>query len=153
MGLHQAFKCGGVRSRIPGPLSSRPPPPPHPPDHLQSNQPKLGEQSSQGKKHTHTHTKPHHGLMGRHALLFPCSNGQYADTFQERQEVPAREGSRLVVLPRPHSPQSEKATSRDPLSSWDPLPLFPFPKRQEENSRCQIDPVLPQDCPSAEHSS
>ena len=36
-------------------------------------------------------------------------------------------GDRLVVFPRPNC---EKATtSRDPLSSWEPLPPSPFPKR------------------------
>ena len=35
----------------------------------------------------------------------------------------AREGSRLVVLPRPNHRQSEKAMSWDPLPSRDPLPL------------------------------
>ena len=34
-------------------------------------------------------------------------------------------GTRLVVFPRSNRPQFEKATSRDPLSSWDPLPLAP----------------------------
>ena len=56
-------------------------------------------------------------------------NKQAANNFailllhQERQGVPAREGSRLVAFPRPSRAQSEKATSRDPLSSRDPLPL------------------------------
>ena len=35
-------------------------------------------------------------------------------------------GTRLVVFPRPNRSQCEKATSRDPLSSRDPLPLAPF---------------------------
>ena len=34
-------------------------------------------------------------------------------------------GTRLVVFPRPNRSQFEKATSRDPLSSRDPLPLAP----------------------------
>ena len=46
---------------------------------------------------------------------------------QERQGVPAREGTRLVVFPHPNGPQIEKATSRDPLSSGTPCPL-PLPK-------------------------
>ena len=36
--------------------------------------------------------------------------------LQEKQGVPAREGSGLVVLPRPNCLQSEKATSQDLLS-------------------------------------
>ena len=40
-------------------------------------------------------------------------------------------GTRLVVFPRPNRPQVEKATSRDPLSSRDPLP-FPLPKEVQE---------------------
>ena len=34
-------------------------------------------------------------------------------------------GTRLVVFPRPNRSQFEKATSRDPLSSWDPLLFAP----------------------------
>ena len=39
--------------------------------------------------------------------------------------------TRLVVFPRPSRSQFEKATSRDPLSSRDPLPFAPFQKVQE----------------------
>ena len=35
------------------------------------------------------------------------------------------DGTRLVAFPRPNRPQFEKATSRDHLSSRDPLPLAP----------------------------
>ena len=43
-------------------------------------------------------------------------------------------GTQLVVFPRPNRPQLKKATSRDPLSSRDPLPL-PLPKEVQKGGR------------------
>ena len=43
-------------------------------------------------------------------------------------------GTRLVVFPRPNRPQFERATSRDPLSSRDPLPLA-LPKEVQKGGR------------------
>ena len=43
-------------------------------------------------------------------------------------------GTRLVVFPRPNRPQFERATSRDPLSSRDALPLA-LPKEVQKGGR------------------
>ena len=50
---------------------------------------------------------------------------------QERQGAPARWGTRLVVFLRPNRLQFEKATSRDALSSRDPLPFAPSQRGAE----------------------
>ena len=43
-------------------------------------------------------------------------------------------GTRVVVFPRPNRPEFEKAMSRDPLSSRDPLPLA-LPKEVQKGGR------------------
>ena len=70
----------------------------------------------------------------------PCTCGHEqpsARSFRRGKGSRLVGGTRLVVFPRPNRPQFEKATSRDPLSSRDPLPLAPSQRGAEggEGSR------------------